>query len=366
MTVSLPVDFTGWNERIARLPGAHLLQTREWAAVKQAYGWQAFPQVIQPPGLPSAAALVLQRTVSPLKLRVLYVPRGPLLDWSNPALRAAALDHLERLARAQKAIFIKLDAEVELGRGIPGTQTDQPDPMGAAVQAELAQRGWRYSPEQIQFRNTVWLDLGGSEEDWLGRMKPKTRYNIRLSQKKGVSVRVGGLGDLPLLYRMYAETSVRDGFVIRSQAYYETTWGTFIDSGMAEALIAEVEGQPVAGLMLFFFAGRAWYLHGMSREAHRDKMPNYLLQWQAMRRARAHGCLTYDLWGAPEIFDESDGMWGVFRFKEGLGGSVIRTLGAWDYPARPVLYTLYTRLLPRLLDLLRRRGKARTRQEVTV
>ena len=59
-------------------------------------------------------------------------------------------------------------------------------------------------------------------------------------------------------------------------------------------------------------------------------------------------------------------MWGVFRFKEGLGGSVIRTLGAWDYPARPVLYTLYTRLLPRLLDVLRRRGKARTRQEVTV
>ena len=62
VTVSLPVDFTGWNERIARLPGAHLLQTREWAAIKQAYGWQALPQVIEPPGLPSAAALVLQRT----------------------------------------------------------------------------------------------------------------------------------------------------------------------------------------------------------------------------------------------------------------------------------------------------------------
>lgn len=359
-------DPAAWDERIARLPNPHLLQTGEWAQVKQAYGWQALPHWIESPGLPPAAALVLQRTVTPLKLRVLYVPRGPLLDWSNPALRASVLDHLQSLARRQRAIFIKVDAEVELGRGVPGTPSDQPNPHSLAVQQELEQRGWRYSSEQVQFRNSVWLDLSGSEEDWLGRMKPKTRYNVRLAQKKGVQVRIGNLADLPLLYRMYAETSVRDGFVIRSQDYYHTAWSTFIQQGMAEPLIAEVEGQPVAGLMLFFFVGKAWYLHGMSRELHREKMPNYLLQWEAMRRARAHNCLTYDLWGAPEVFDESDLMWGVFRFKEGLGGQVVRTLGAWDYPANPILYAFYTRLLPRLLDLMRRRGRSRTRQEVSV
>jgi lipid II:glycine glycyltransferase (peptidoglycan interpeptide bridge formation enzyme) len=104
----------------------------------------------------------------------------------------------------------------------------------------------------------------------------------------------------------------------------------------------------------------------MSRSAHRERMPTYLLQWEAMRRAKAAGARLYDLWGAPEAFNERDSMWGVFRFKEGLGGQVVRTLGAWDFPARPLLYTLYTRLLPRVLNIMRRRGQARTRQEVAL
>lgn len=135
---------------------------------------------------------------------------------------------------------------------------------------------------------------------------------------------------------------------------------------MAEPLIAEVDGEPIAGIFLFYFAGRAWYLYGMSRQAHREKMPNYLLQWEAMRHARAHGCTQYDLWGAPDVFDESDSMWGVFRFKEGLGGQVVRTAGAWDYPARPIVYFAYTRVLPRILDFMRHRGRAHTRQEVAL
>ncbi|HEX9019228.1 MAG TPA: peptidoglycan bridge formation glycyltransferase FemA/FemB family protein, partial [Anaerolineaceae bacterium] len=224
----------------------------------------------------------------------------------------------------------------------------------------------RFSQDQVQFRNTVWLDLSGEESDWLARMKQKARYNLRLAQRKGVQVRYGGLDDLAMLYHMYAETSLRDGFVIRGEAYYQAVWRAFMQRGMAVPLVAEVEGEPIAGIFLFYFGGRAWYLYGMSREKHRDKMPNYLLQWEAMRYARASGCTQYDLWGAPDVFDESDSMWGVFRFKEGLGGQVLRTAGAWDYPARPIAYLLYTRVLPRLLDIMRRRGRARTRQEVAV
>jgi peptidoglycan pentaglycine glycine transferase (the first glycine) len=273
---------------------------------------------------------------------------------------------LQKLARDQGAIFIKMDPELVLGCGIPGTADDRPSSVGQRVLDQMKARGWRYSPDQVQFRNTAWLDLSGSEEDWLARMKQKTRYNLRLAQRKGVVVRAASAAELPLLYRMYAETSVRDGFVIRSEAYYNRLWKSFMEQGLAEPLVAEVEGELVAGLVLFFFAGRAWYLYGMSRQLHRDKMPNYLLQWEAMRRAAARGCQQYDLWGAPEVFDESDSMWGVFRFKEGLGGQVIRTAGAWDFPSRPLLYPLYTRLLPRLLDIMRRRGKARTRQAVSL
>lgn len=358
------LDAEAWNAALATLPGPHILQTWEWAQFKAAYGWKPLPQLWHDEqGQVRAAAMVLKRSV-PGGLSVLYVPRGPLVDWEDSAWRQRVVRDLQSLARKQRAIFIKMDPEIILGYGIPGENGAQP--RSEQVFEELKSAGWRPSEEQIQFRNTVWLDLSGTEEDWLGRMKQKARYNLRLSQRKGVQVRIGGQTDLAPLYRMYAETSVRDGFVIRDETYYLSLWQTFMARGLVQPLIAEVEGEMVAGIFLFTFAGRAWYLYGMSRQAHREKMPNYLLQWEAMRLAKTHGCTQYDLWGAPDVFDESDSMWGVFRFKEGLGGQVVRTVGALDYPSRPLLYTLYTRVLPRLLDLMRSRGRARTRQEVSL
>jgi lipid II:glycine glycyltransferase (peptidoglycan interpeptide bridge formation enzyme) len=200
----------------------------------------------------------------------------------------------------------------------------------------------------------------------LARMKPKTRYNVRLAEKKGVTVRAGSLVDLPMLFKMYAETSVRDGFVIRDQDYYLTVWQTFMQAQQPSAvpLIAEVEGEPVAAIFLFSFARRAYYVYGMSRNLHREKMPTYLLQSEAMKRAKADGCAVYDLWGAPEVFDESDSMWGVYRFKEGLGGAVVRTLGAYDFAPSKLWYKLYAEVMPRVLDVMRSRGKEKTRQSV--
>ncbi len=377
-------DPSHWNELIAGLPGPHLLQTWEWAQVKAKYGWEAMPFVwIDGPNV-VAAAMILKRRIPirgmAARLSVLYAPKGPLLDWSNEALRGRVLDDLQAFAKRQGGIFLKIDPDVRLGTGIPGGQEESLDSGGQATMSDLKRRGWRFSSEQIQFRNTVLLDLSVSEEEMLARMKQKTRYNVRLAGKKGVTVRVGNLDDLPMLYKMYAETSVRDGFVIRDQAYYQAIWQTFMQTPIqnpeskienrkwspphAEPLIAEVDGQPVAALVLFWFAGRAYYLYGMSRDAHREKMPAYLLQWEAMRRAKAAGCNVYDLWGAPDVFDESDGMWGVFRFKEGLGGEVVRTLGAWDYAPNPLVYKLYSEIIPRVLDVMRLRGKARARQAV--
>jgi peptidoglycan pentaglycine glycine transferase (the first glycine) len=230
----------------------------------------------------------------------------------------------------------------------------------------LKQRGWVFSSDQVQFRNSVLIDLTSSEEVILARMKQKTRYNVRLAEKKGVTVRVGALADLPRLYKMYAETSMRDGFVIRDEGYYQAVWQTFMQSDMprCEPLIAEVDGEPVAAIFLFVFAGRAYYVYGMSRDAHREKMPTYLLQWEAIKRARAARCTLYDLWGAPEEFNESDGMWGVFRFKEGLGGQVVRTLGAWDFAPNALWYTMYARVMPKVLDIMRSRGRSRTRESL--
>ena len=173
---------------------------------------------------------------------------------------------------------------------------------------DLKRDGWQFSQEQVQFRNTVLIDLEPGEKELLANMKQKTRYNVNLALRKGVVVRTAKPGDIDQLIHMYAETSVRDGFVIRSDGYYREVWNSFmfhpgpvrLDQPVAEALIAEMDGESIAAVIIFRFARKAWYLYGMSRTAHRDKMPNYLLQWEAIKRAKAAGCTVYDLWGAPD------------------------------------------------------------------
>lgn len=372
-----------WNEIISKLPNPHFLQTYEWGQVKAKYGWEPIYLVWDENGkmeeertdLSSfvfpikATCLVLKRTilrnVFAARISILYAPKGPLLDWENESLRKQVFDDLESFAKRQGAIFLKIDPDIVLGYGVDLSNSDQ------GIASEMKRRGWVESQEQIQFKNTVVVDLSESEESILMRMKQKTRYNIRLAEKKGVILRVGKLGDLENLYQMYAETSVRDGFVIRDESYYMTVWNTFMQSQVsslkspiAVPLIAEVDNEPVAAIFLFMFAGRAYYVYGMSRDVHREKMPTYLLQWEAMKIAKANGCLTYDLWGAPDVFDESDSMWGVYRFKEGLGGEVIRTLGAYDFAPNKILYKLYTDIMPRVLDVMRSRGKEKTKQQM--
>lgn len=357
-----------WNNIVASFPDPHLLQTWQWGQVKSQYGWEPEFRLWGGEANPDAAALILRREMSvsgfAARLRVLYIPKGPLLrDWTDSDLRDGVVADLIDLARKSGAIFIKMDPDIPLGRGIPGEEGAEVDALGEQICREWVGDGWRYSADQIQFRNTVMVDLRASEEEMLARMKQKTRYNIRLAGRKGVTVRAGTKDDFNTLYSMYAKTSARGGFVIRGEDYYQALWGAFYEQSMLTPLVAEVEGEAAAGLMLFHFAGRAWYLHGMSNELHRKKMPPYLLQWEAMRIAKKKGCHEYDLWGAPESFDENDSMWGVFRFKRGLGGQVLRTMGAYDYPARPVLYKAYTQVLPRILDVMRRRGRKRIHEE---
>ncbi|HZD58740.1 MAG TPA: peptidoglycan bridge formation glycyltransferase FemA/FemB family protein [Anaerolineales bacterium] len=360
------MDAQKWNKLIAALPGTHVLQTWEWAQVKARYGWKPMPTVWHDrQGEAAAAAMVLARKVPVagrlLGLTMLYVPKGPLLrDWDDAGLRGQVLGDLQALARRNRAIFIKIDPDVCLGAGIPSDRDAIENPRGQAVMADLMSRRWRFSEEQVQFKNTVLIDLTLTEKDLLMNMKQKTRYNVRLAGRKGVEVRVGNTSDIGMLAPMYAETSLRDEFVIRDEGYYRAVWDTFFRAGMAEPLIAEVQGEPVAAVVVFRFGGKAWYLHGMSRDVHREKMPNYLLQWEAMRRAKQAGCSVYDLWGAPDEFSESDSLWGVYRFKEGLGGKVVRHIGAWDLPVRPVYYWLYTRIAPRVLDWMRWRGRSQT------
>jgi len=377
-----------WNQIISDFESPHLLQTSQWAEVKRYSGWRSHYLVwnVANEGLEmiaaasggfeylkvAAAALVLERKVLP-GLSVMYVPKGPLLeDWTHRPYREQVFLDLEEYAKKAHAIQLKIDPDLELGRGVPGEEGSFEYPLGSDFLEELGQRGWLFSGDQIQFRNTVLVDLMEDEDQILARMKSKTRYNIRLASRKGITIRKGNEKDLAGLYQMYANTSVRGEFTIRSEDYYQALWRTFLgeksQSGqdpIAQPLIAEYEGQPVAGAVIFRFADRAWYLHGMSLPEHSEKMAPHLIQWEAMRWAKSQGCTVYDMWGAPDVFDESDSMWGVYRFKRGFGGEVVRTMGAWDFPAKPFFYLLFTRWVPHLLNVMRWFGNRRTRKSST-
>jgi lipid II:glycine glycyltransferase (peptidoglycan interpeptide bridge formation enzyme) len=366
-----------WHQIITSFPDSHVLQTWKWGLIKSQYGWEPIYKVWGDIVKPEAAALILKRVLRiagfTTPLCILYLPKGPLLsDWGDQELIQQIFGDLKVFAQENKAVFIKIDPDVRLGTGIPGKELTQEEPKGHEVTKILNLNGWRYSDEQIQFRNTLSIDLTPSEDELLASMKQKTRYNIRLAGRKGVQVRYGTTDDIDLLYRMYVDTSVRDGFVIRNESYYQLMWETFMRSDLVdnehpnipicEPIIAEVDGLPVAAVVIFRFAGIAYYLHGMSLQVHKNKMPNYLLQWKAMIRSKEMGCKRYDLWGAPEVFNETDPMWGVFRFKQGLGGEVIRSIGAYDLPVWNMVYRLYTRIIPRVLHFMRVIGFKRTQQ----
>ncbi len=347
-------DRDEWDSALQTLPRPHALQSWDWGAFKERWGWQATRLLWQQEGQPVAAAQVLRRRLLHTPLSIMYAPKGPLLAYNDAALFDTVLCALEEEARRRRCLFVKIDPDVRLGIG---TQESDPEPAAQAVLAALRRRGWRHSADQIQFRNTVLVDLTPDEQQLLARMKPKTRYNLRLAERRGVSIRRGSGDDLRAFYALYRETSRRDGFLIRPFAYYQDVWSLFLAAGRAHLLVAELGAEPIAGLMLFVFGHTAWYMYGASADTHRDLMPSHLLQWEAMRLARQLGCTCYDMWGAPDRFDESDRMWGVYRFKIGFGGETVRGLGAYDFTPAPGLYYFYCIAMPRLLALMRRRHR---------
>lgn len=329
-----------WDAELAGIPNAHVLQTWEWGELKSRVGWTPERLLFSENGKPLAAAQILRRPLPRTPLGILYVPKGPALDYQKTNLFGDILGLIENHARRRNAVFVKVDPDVL--RNSPAATC-------------LPERGWTPSAEQIQYRNTVRLDLTKSEQDLLQAMKPKWRYNIRLAEKKGVRVEPGTEEDLGLFYQMYADTGARDDFLIRRFPYYQEVWGTMLRANLGKLLFARAGSERIAALMLFVFADRAWYFYGASRNSHRGLMPNHLLQWEAIRWARAEGCREYDFWGAPDRLDTSEPMYGVYKFKMGFGGEFVERISAHDFVLNRALYWLYAVVRPKYLARLRRR-----------
>jgi peptidoglycan pentaglycine glycine transferase (the first glycine) len=221
----------------------------------------------------------------------------------------------------------------------------------------LAYYGFVPGATTIQPRRTLLVDLTPTEDEILGAFKSKTRYNIRLSARKGVRVRQGDAGDVAVFNRLMAVTSERNAFGVHSGEYYQAAFELFAPHGQVGLFLAEYDGEPLAGLMAFALAGTGWYFFGGSSNRHRNLMAPYAVQWAAMCWAKARGCAVYDLWGVPDADEERleaefgervEGLWGVYRFKRGFAGRLYRTVGAWDRVYSPLRYRLYRWAMQRI------------------
>ena len=331
-----------WDAFVSSHPTGHLLQTWEWGELKARFGWKPIRLALVEDGYIRSGAQVLFRTVLP-NFSLAYVPKGPLVDWDSGDQVSALFTGLHHLCRSNRSAFMKIE---------PHASNDN------RIRDTIVQSGCVISQFPIQPPRTIVVDIAPSEEAILAAMKQKTRYNIRLASRKGVTVRRGTANDLSTFYHLMQVTGQRDHFEIHSLDYFRAIFELFAPE-RAALLLAEVQEEPVAGLLLLAYGSTTYYMFGASSNFHREKMPTYLLQWEAMRWAKASGYRSYDLWGIPDVDEEkletefrdlsqaASGLWGVYRFKRGFGGQVTRSLGAYDFVYNRPLYWVYRQQMAR-------------------
>lgn len=304
------------------------MQSRFWARFKARFGWT--PLEFKLDGERRLSVLVRRL---PAGYCFAYAPHGP----EAPKAGAADGDYLTALARAAapglpaRCLFLRFD----------------PAWRGAAELARPSFGPPLRKAADVQPPDTVILSLAGGEDELLAGMKPKWRYNIRLAAKRGVDVTEEGASALDSFYELYKATAKRDGIALHPLAYYRALFDEAARAGRADdgepkpALklwVARHEGEAIASIITLFYGEEAVYLYGASSDEKRSLMPAYALQWEAVRAAKAAGCSYYDFFGIPPDDDPAHPMHGLYRFKTGFGGELVRYPGAWDYPLHGLAY----------------------------
>lgn len=327
-----------WDAFVAAHPRGSLLQTTNWARLKNRFNWSSQRVWLKRDGRLVAGAQVLFRSAALGIIKIGYIPHGPLVDWQDNEQLNLLFNQIDLTAYNQRAGLMKIEPLIWQGES-PVDWHNLPQRL----------EGRMLKGDTIQPPQTMLIDLRPSLEEILARMKQKTRYNIRLSARKGVTVRRGSIDDVPVFNQLIRLTGERDHFGVHAPAYYKAAFELFAPH-QAAMFISEFEGRPLAAVMVFTLGEKAAYLYGASSGEERNRMPNYAAQWAAIKWAKERGCTTYDLWGIPDAPEEEleaefthrrDGLWGVYRFKRGFGGEIKRTVGTLDRIYNDRLYRLY-------------------------
>lgn len=335
---------------ISSSPKPHFLQTFEWGELKKSTGWEPLRLLVTRKQQPIVAISLLMRRLPFLNLTIFYAPRGPILGRDcDQTGEDFFWKEVEKIARKHRTIFLRIDPDVSIADHEYRSNLEK---------RGFLPRGNRIGFGGIQPRFVFRLTLALSEEELLAAMESKTRYNVRLAERKGVRIRVAQeKRDLAIFYDLLTQTAKRDKFLIRSHHYFEEIWDLFVAPGTARIFLAEYQGEVIAGTLAFHCGDRVWYLYGASGNRFRNVMPNYLLQWTMIRWAQSLGCKIYDFRGVPGDTRPNNPLYGLYRFKKGFGAVFTEFIGEYDLVFSPFWYFFWTHLFPlyqRALRLLSR------------
>ena len=348
----------------------NILQSEFWGKFRAGPNWTplAFHWEFQ---TSSGSFLLLLRHFY-LGLKFAYIPYGPKIpdnlksEELSQCLCALAVELRTYLSAA--CLFIRFDLAEKTGKSRILEKNPKSYPMDSDRNSHRHMiqltRPLRRAPYRVQPQSTMILNLGVNEKQLLASMHKKTRYNIGLSARRGVVVTRYvdqlAISRLSQWYRLYQETAARDRISIHDMAYYKRLFEINATTAQPQfsLYIAEHHGDTLAGVIVARFGGRATYMYGASGALKREMMPNHLLQWIAIRDAKAEGATEYDFFGIPHADSPNHPMHGLWRFKVGFGGTILHYLGAWDYSYRPILYHLFC-CTERLRGYLVNRRKAK-------
>lgn len=331
-----------WDAYVSASPTGNLLQSWGWGDLKAGVGWYPLRLALWDTQKERivVAAQVLCRPPRHLPLRLAhlaYIPKGPIFERPEGDVSYIAQVFFTRLRSMlikQGALALQAEFASELG-----------SEEGKMLSRALEPLHF-HKVQSVQPARTIVLDLTLDEDTLLANMKEKWRYNLRLAVRKGVQIRVAEtLKEVDNWYELLQTTSIRDQFGIHTREYYRKAWQLFAPREQARLLLANYNGQLLAGIFVGLMAKQAIYLYGASSNEQRQLMPNYLLQWEAIRWAKQAGATIYDFWGIPETDEKTEAMAGVYRFKSGWGGRIVSFAGNYECTYRPVAMHLVRRVL---------------------
>ena len=300
-------------------PKGHFAQSSLWAKQKPMWTWDAVAVRGEDGKIKGSLALMTRR-VPGIGRTLMYGCRGPVCDLDDRETFAQLLEGAKALAKKYKSYVIKLDPDV------PSSNT--------AFAALMQSFGFRCKEggknfEAIQPRYVFRLNVEGkTEEELMASFHQKWRYNIRLAERKGVTVQICGKEMVPAFADLMLTTGVRDGFVTRPPEYFANMLDNLGEH--ARLYMAFHEGQPIAGTLAIHYGDKVWYLYGASSNEHRNLMPNYLLQWSMIQWAVETGCSVYDFRGVSGDISEDNPLYGLYKFKKGFGGDFTEFVGEYD------------------------------------